>query len=313
MIISRLTALCLTALLLVTLPGCTKIEDQVFAAAVSAGHWHAGLTVAQIPVDDINWVYLKNNWQDGRETVVLLHGFSADKENWTRFAGDLADGYNLVIPDLPGHGETTQDHKLAYDIDTQARRVLSLMSALGVEHFHLAGNSMGGAIAAHAAWLAPAQVSTLGLFDAAGAKMADSDLDAALKEGFNPLIVKTRADLERVIGYAMAKPPFMPWPVKAVFARRSIARAELNEKIFADLLRDNSIDQMPILHEVVARTLVLWGDQDRLLNVANADLFVATMPYARKVVMPGIGHVPMLEAPADAAKIYADFLANKGI
>ncbi len=307
----RLAALLLAPLLLLALPGCDKVQDRVFAMEMSAEYAVAGLQQANLAVDDINWVYLKNDWQDGRETVVLLHGFSADRNNWTRFAAELGDTYNLLIPDLPGHGETTSSFELPYDVDTQARRVLSLTEALGIDKFHLAGNSMGGAISARAAWLAPGRVLTLGLFNAAGAHQQESEFDAALAQGTNPLIVKAPEDMERVIAFAMSKPPFMPWPVQDVMARRSVARAQLNEKIFADLRRDNSIDQMRILPEVVSRTLVLWGDQDRLLHVANADLFVATMPNARKVVLAGIGHLPMLEAPAESARVYREFLAGQ--
>lgn len=307
---TRLHTLLLCLALALLLPGCEKIEGPIFHAMNDYENSRAGLTAATVQVDDITWSYLKNEWKDGQETVVLLHGFTADKSNWVRFAGAFGPGYNIVIPDLPGHGETTHDIKLAYDIDTQARRVLSMMDTLGVHKFHIAGNSMGGAIAARAAWLAPANILSLGLFDAAGAHMQDSEFDAQLAEGNNPLIVKNPGDMATVMAWATAQPPFLPWPVLSVLERTAIERAELHEKIFKDLRRDNSIDQTAILPEVIARTLVLWGDQDRLLHVANADLFVTTMPNAKKVIMPGIGHVPMVEAPEESAKIYRDFLAG---
>jgi abhydrolase domain-containing protein 6 len=311
MIRSRIAAVCVLLLAFTALPGCTKVEDKVFDGFIAAERAMAGVEKMQITVDDIEWVYLKNAWQPERETVVLLHGFSADKDNWTRFAGELGDHYNLLIPDLPGHGETTRSMDLRYDIDTQARRVLSLAEALGIEKFHLAGNSMGGAIAVRTSWLGPARVATLGLFNAAGAKAKESEFDASLRAGINPLIVKKPEDFETVIAWAMAEPPFLPWPVARVKGRQGILNAALNEKIFADLSRDNDIDQTRILGEVVARTLVVWGDKDRLLDVANADMFVSSMPLAQKVIMPGIGHAPMLEAPAESAQAYREFLAAK--
>lgn len=309
MIRSRFAALITLLAALVLLAGCTKIEDAVFNAFLGAERSMAGLEKATITVDDVTWVYLKNDWQPERETIVLLHGFSGDKYNFSRFAGELSDRYNVLVPDLPGHGETTQDMKLAYDIDTQARRVLSLTEALGIMRFHLAGNSMGGAISVRTAWLGPSRVATLGLIDPGGARAVESEMDESLKKGINPLVVRKPEDFPRVIEWAMAEPPFMPWPVASVMTRRSIARADLNEKIFADLRRDNSGDQSRILGEVVAPTLVLWGEKDRLIHVGNADFFISAMPLATKVVMPGIGHMPMLEAPGESAKIYTDFLA----
>lgn len=306
----RLYAALFALLALVVLPGCDKIESAVFTGEMKAEHWRTGVTPATITVDDIQWSYLHNEWKDGQPTIVLLHGFTADKETWTRFIGELGDGYNVIAPDLPGHGDTSHAMDLHYDIDTQARRVLSLMQTLKVEKFHLAGNSMGGAISVRAAWLAPGNVESVGLFNAAGVHMKDSEFDAELKKGNNPLVVRKEGDLETVFAWAMAEPPFLPWPAKSVFERRQIERAALYDKIFKDLTRDNGIDQTTILPEVVARTLVLWGDKDRLLDVANADLFASSMPNTKKVIMTGIGHAPMLEAPAESAKIYRDFLAG---
>lgn len=295
-------------LLAITLGGCEKIEGALFNAAIGLERMNAGLDAATTTVDDVSYAYLKNDWKNDQETIVLLHGFSADKDNWTRFAGAFGAGYNLMIPDLAGHGETTQDMDLAYDTDTQARRVLSLMTALEVEKFHLVGSSMGGAITARAAWLAPGRVLSAALFNPSGAHMQDSDFDAALKEGINPLLVKKPGDMDRVIAYAMAQPPFFPWPVKSVMARKSMARTALNEKIFDDLNRDNGRDQTNILPEVITHTLVVWGDKDRILHVADADLFVSLMPLATKVVMTDIGHLPMMEAPDESARIYRTFV-----
>lgn len=308
---NRLSSLLLTLLVVIALPGCEKIERTVFDAEMSIDRSMNGLEAGSTTVDDIQWAYLKNEWKDGQPVVVLLHGFSADKGNWPRFVGALGDGYNVLVPDLPGHGETTRDPKLAYDIDTQARRLLSLMTALGVEKFHLAGNSMGGAISARAAWLAPGRVLTLGLINSAGVHKHPSEFDAQLKDGNNPLIVSKPGDMENVIAWAMAQPPFAPWPVLSVMEREGIARAELNRKIFVDLRRDNGIDQSKILPEIAVPTLVLWGDKDRLLNVANAAEFTALMPDARAVIMAGIGHAPMLEDPAESARIYREFLAGR--
>lgn len=307
---TRLFTVLACLLALAALPGCTKVEDAVFNAMMGAERSLAGLEEARVTVDDIDWVYLKNDWQPQRETVVLLHGYTGNKDNWTRFAGELASAYNLVVPDLPGHGDTTHTMDIAYDIDTQARRVASLMAALGIEKYHLAGNSMGGAISVRTAWLAPAHVASVGLFNAAGAKAQDSEFDAEIKRGVNPLVVREPEDFDRVIAWATADPPFIPWPVSRVMGRQGAERAALHDKIFTDLRRDDGNDQTRILPEVVARTLVLWGDQDRLLHVANADVFVTRMPLARKVVMPGIGHAPMLEAPAESAEIYRQFLAG---
>jgi abhydrolase domain-containing protein 6 len=293
------------------LSGCEKIEDSVFDAEMAAERGMNGLELNHKQVGDIEWVYLANEWKPGQPVIVLLHGFSADKTSWPRFAGKLGDGYNILVPDLPGHGETTQDPTLDYGIEPQVQRLLGLLDALGVDKFHIAGNSMGGAIAARTAAMAPARVLSVGLFDAAGVHRHASELDKELEAGRNPLIVGKPGDFDTVMAWAVAEPPFMPWPVRSVMERRGMARAAINAKIFGDLRNNDSIIQESILPQVTAPALVLWGDQDRLLNVANAAEFAALMPNARAVIMKGIGHMPMIEDPAESARIYLDFISGR--
>ncbi len=313
--IRRCTSLIATlSLLLATfslLSGCEKIEDDVFDVGIAVDRSLNGLDLSSTQVGDIHWVYLKNDWVPGQPVVVLVHGFSADKTNWPRFAGKLGDGYNILIPDLPGHGETTQDPTLDYGIEPQAKRLLALLDALGIDKFHIAGNSMGGAIAARTAALAPARVVSVGLFDSAGIHKHPSQFDEELKAGRNPLIVSKPGDIDTVLAWAMAQPPFMPWPVRPVMERRSMARTAINEKIFSDLKRNDSIVQESILPQITAPVLILWGDHDRLLDVANAGEFAALLPNARTVIMKGIGHMPMLEDPATSAHLYREFIAGR--
>jgi len=308
----HLRYLLLSLLLIIALSGCEKIETTAFDAEIALGRWASGLESATVTVGDTEWAYLKNTWKDDQETVVLLHGFAANKDNWPRFAKALGDGYNIIAPDLPGHGDSSPDIKLAYDIDSQSRRVLSMLKALGIEKFHVAGNSMGGAIAARTAWIAPEKTLSVGLFNAAGVITKDNEFTTILRTGGkNPLIVHNPGEMANLLEWAMAKPPFMPWPIESVMERKSIARGDLNEKIFKDMIGDGTgTDLSAILPKVTAPTLVLWGDQDRLISVASADVFISLMPNARKVILPGIGHLPMMEAAEESAKHYSEFLSS---
>lgn len=88
-----------------------------------------------------------STWQGGpyeaSGSILMLHGYSADKNLWLRFARHFVSQYRVVIPDLAGHGETGFKAGGGYDIPTQARRVIELLDACGLDKVHVIGNSMG--------------------------------------------------------------------------------------------------------------------------------------------------------------------------
>jgi len=96
-----------------------------------------------------------STWQGGpyeaTSGILMLHGYSADKNLWLRFARHFVGDYRVIIPDLAGHGETGFKAGGGYDIALQAKRMIQLLDVCGVEKVHVIGNSMGGYIAA---WLA---------------------------------------------------------------------------------------------------------------------------------------------------------------
>jgi len=91
-----------------------------YRMAIYAGRSAAGLTEKTVQVDDHRIVYLEG----GRgETVLLVHGFGAEKDNWVLFAKYLTPIYRVVIPDLAGFGEISRIPEASYDIMSQAARL----------------------------------------------------------------------------------------------------------------------------------------------------------------------------------------------
>jgi len=87
------------------------IPETLFKLAIKAERYSAGLVQKEIQVDDHKIVYLEGG---KGQTIVLLHGFGANKDNWTRFAKYLTGNYHLVIPDIPGFGESSQIKEVIY-------------------------------------------------------------------------------------------------------------------------------------------------------------------------------------------------------
>jgi len=105
-------------------------------------------------------------------TVVLVHGSPGHKEDFRSLAPELAKRYRVVVPDLPGFGSSTQDVP-DYSIRAHARYVIELMDALGIDHAHLLGFSMGGGVVLNIADIAPQRVQSITMLSAIGVQEAE--------------------------------------------------------------------------------------------------------------------------------------------
>ena len=273
----------------------------------------SGMDKQEVLVNGEPWVYLEANSDEGKPVVLMLHGFAAEKDNWVRMARGL-DGYHVIAPDLPGHGESTYDTNAYYGFDKQSLRLAEFVQALGLKKFHIIGNSMGGGIAGLYTYRNPAKVISLGLLDAVGFYGDESsDVEKILeKNQGNPLIVRDREGFDTLIEYAMHQPPFMPWPAKSVLARRAIARQGANDQVFEHIYKEAQSAKYSggfthIFEKIETPTYVVWGDQDRVLHVSSSEQFFKHMPNVQVDVLPQIGHAPMLEVPELMARMFDEF------
>ena len=155
----------IVALLLVPVVLYLAAPESLVGLAIDLERRSAGLSRGSIVVGDHTVVYLAGG--EG-ETLLLVHGFGANKDNWNRLAKYLTPSFHVVAVDLPGFGESTKREDASYTIAAQAERLDDIAKALSLESFHVAGNSMGGNIAGRYAVRFPDKVLTLGLFNTAG-------------------------------------------------------------------------------------------------------------------------------------------------
>jgi len=301
-----------TIVLLSFLSGCASIENSVFELGLSAERAMAGFDKQQIQLSDHNWTYLEaGNPSD--PTVVLLHGFAADKDNWTRMVQKL-EGFHVIAPDLPGHGDSSFDNNQHYGFDKQSLRLAEFVDALGLTRFHLVGNSMGGGIAGLYAYRHPGKVLSLALLDAAGFYGDQpSELQLLIESNQkNPLIVRSPQDMEVLMNFAMEQVPFLPWPATNVLARRAMAKEPANDHIFKNMMQEVEAAKYSggfthIFSKLTLPSFVIWGEQDRVIHVSSVDKFLEHMPNVQTEVLPNVGHAPMLEVPELTAKLLVEF------
>ncbi|BES73325.1 alpha/beta fold hydrolase [Marinobacter nanhaiticus D15-8W] len=306
----RLTGFSTAMLAIVMLlSGCSR--QDFYEAAIAHERNAAGLVEATVDVDGRTIAYLHNQTPRDGDTLVLLHGFAANKENWLRMAGYLTESYNVYAIDLPGHGESNRDLERDYSIDAQVGYVRAILDALVLERVHMVGNSMGGAITALYAATYPDRIITATLLDPAGIFEYDSELVSRVLDGDNPLIVSKPGDFERLVDFALEQKPFVPWPMYSVMEEEALSRKAINEHIFLQI-RDSGYQPAfrNALASITAPVLVIWGKEDRVINYRNADVFAERIPRARKVLLENVGHAPMIEVPAKTASLVVDWIES---
>ena len=278
-------------------------------AAMNAERSAAGLQRREIDIPGFKVVYLEGGQG---QPLLLLHGFGADKDNWTRVAHYLTPRFHVYAIDLPGYGESTKPSPEQSRIADQVSYVSQIAAALGLDRFDLGGNSMGGWIAGAYAAAHPEQVGSLWLLAPAGVSTAqDSDLVKIVKSGGHvPLIARTPAEYGELLDFVFVHRPFVPHAVITVLAQHANENYDFNQKVFARLVKDAPLE--PQVKNLSTPALIVWGDHDRALHYSGAEVLHRLMPNSQVIIMPDMGHLPMLEAPAQSAADYIKFRDSLG-
>ena len=263
--------------------------------------------------------YRDQGRRDGR-TIVLLHGSNSSLQTWEPLVKRLGGDYRIVTLDLPGHGLTGGTPDKDYSAAGMIAAVDVVAAKLGLDHFILGGNSMGGWVAWRYALAEPGRVDALLLLDAAGM----------------PLRKGEKAP-ESNLGFRLLKNPAGRWLAGQITPRslvekslrQSVAKTGIVDDAMVDryweLLRfpgnreatalRATLDREPAMAdrigEIKVPVLILFGKQDRLINPSAALTFHDRIAGSEVVLLDGVGHLPMEEAPDATAMTIADFLTRR--
>jgi pimeloyl-ACP methyl ester carboxylesterase/putative sterol carrier protein len=253
------------------------------------------------------------------QPVLLLHGLGANKLSWLPLLGPLAERYRVIAMDLPGHGESTK-RRGDYTPAHFGAVVRQALDELGVERVALIGNSLGGRIALEVSATAPDRVAALVLMGPALAGLPFPFIAKFLhviptEIGAVPLPMRRRM-VARTIRSLFAVPERLPDNAYEAGAdefirvyRSGRARTALLSSV-RGLVRDRPGAFWERVRENRAPTLVLWGEEDRLVPIRLGQRLAEEMPACRLEVLPGVGHVPQFEVPEVTADMVRDFLSE---
>ena len=257
------------------------------------------------------------------EPALYVHGLGGASTNWTDLADLLSGTLAGEALDLPGFGRSGPGTD--YSVEGHARTVIALLEARGGQPVHLFGNSLGGAVSVVVAGTRPDLVRTLTLVSPAmpwlrPRRGADVTMPLLLVPGLDGL-VQHRLDswsAERrawaTIELCFGDPSSVPAnrfaeAVEEVARRRELPYVtDAFMASFRGLVRSYAAAGERSLWRraatVQAPTLVVWGDRDKLVPVRIAPRVASSVPDARLLVLPEIGHVAQLEDPEVVARAF---------
>jgi pimeloyl-ACP methyl ester carboxylesterase len=253
--------------------------------------------------------------------IVFVHGLAGCWQNWLEQLPVLAVNHRVVALDLPGFGYSEMPSE-QITISFYARVLDQVMDALGIDAAAVVGNSMGGFIAAELAIAFPHRVERLVLAAPAGISSYNNRVAtrwALWIRRMWPLIavqanwVAAHADAvarwPRLREATMYVPILYPSRLPAALAAEQL-RATGKPGFVQALEANLNYDFRHQLPEIVCPTLIVWGEEDRLITVRDADVYTELVPDARKVIFKDTGHAPMLERPAKFNALLEQFLSE---
>jgi len=261
-------------------------------------------------------VHLRDEGKRDGTPIVLLHGSNASLHTWEPWVARLGDRYRIISFDLPAHGLTGPAPDGQYTQAAYAKVLAAVVANRGLTRFVVAGNSMGGGVAARYAADHPDRIAGLILVDASGAPYPEGERDT-------PLALRiARAPVIRDIAASITPRSLIAASFEGAVSVKAVMTPAMIDRYW-ELLRypgnraatldrfaqGYSSVSVADLGRIDAPVLILWGREDRFIPVDSAAYFAHALPHSRTVAYDGIGHLPLEDPPDRSATDVAAFVA----
>jgi pimeloyl-ACP methyl ester carboxylesterase len=217
------------------------------------------------------------------EALLLIHGMAGSSATWRAVLPQLSKKHRVVAPDLFGHGASAKP-RADYSLGAFAAWLRDLLDELAITRATVVGQSLGGGVAMQFTYQHRDYCQRLVLISSGG---LGTDLSWILRILSAP-------------GAELVLPAIAPQPVLNVGNK------------LGSWLTSAGISAVNKLHLSSGPTLLIWGDQDRIIPVAHGYAAHDALPDSRLEVLPGIGHFPHVESPSAVADILDDFIVTTG-
>ena len=275
----------------------------------------AGMETKRVKVGDIDWAYSEGG-PAGKPTIMLVHGLAGSRDNWNRVARYLTPYYHVIIPDLPGQGDSKVPNDFDYSLPNLTEKLRRFAEAIKVDNgLNIAGHSMGGSISLLYAAQYPVDTKSLFLIDSAGVFKSANTPYLKDPTTLRNMIVSKPGDFDRLMKIATSLPPFIPKELKDAQEKLMISQSANTTKLVEQLIVMSKLFT-PDSFAIAARSidqpvLIAWGDKDQIINVEAAAELKGLLKNAQEpIILKGVGHLPILEQEQLLVKPYLDFLGK---
>ncbi len=301
----------------------------VLAALIAGAIWYAsspdlprakleakynGVSTEFVTLPDGARAHYRERGGSNSSVLLLLHGSNASFLTWEPWSKTLSDKFHVVAVDLPGHGLTGAVPNGDYSQEGMAKFVGAFADRMGFKSFALAGNSMGGGVAARFAEENPSRVTKLILVDAGGLpfkfgsgeplafKLARIPVVNQLLLHVTPRSIVTEGLNKAIVHKEIINDAMIDsyWDFARMEGTRQATLARFQLPWDTYVQDHTSALTMP--------TLILWGDQDGLIPVSTAHDWEHAVKGSKLIVYPATGHIPMEEVADKSAADVRAFL-----
>jgi pimeloyl-ACP methyl ester carboxylesterase len=245
--------------------------------------------------------------------IILVHGTSASLHTWDGWTDVLSKHHRVIRFDMQGFGLTGPHPQAKYRIEDYADTLIKLMDAMGIDTAIVAGNSLGGYVAWSTAVLYPERVAKLVLVDSSGYPFESESVPIAFRIYNSPILKSlfagimprslVRSSLENVYGN--------PDKVSEELVDRyfELTTREGNRGALAKRFVETKAGELANrVGELIQPTLIIWGEQDRLIPISVGQRFHREIPNSKFITFSDLGHVPHEEDPQITANAVEQFL-----
>jgi pimeloyl-ACP methyl ester carboxylesterase len=262
------------------------------------------------------------------QMIIFIHGTAAWSGLWRETMTPLAEaGYRCIAIDIPPFGFSERPSTPSYGNADQAKRIVALMDALGIERAILLGHSFGGGATMETALMIPHRIDALVLLDVGGLNLnlepapetqSPSAIELFLGTPFvrNPLLATTATNplFTKTLISAMLLDPADATEEKIKILQEPLVLQDATNTL-GDWLKEVLGPQQISLtsdpanyQELTMPALIIWGDSDTVIPLKEGEYLQSLLPNAELVLMTGVNHIPHLEDQETFIEVVLGFL-----
>jgi triacylglycerol lipase len=295
-----------------------KINKWLYEKSINFMRKQARVDIHTMKVEGYTIAYLESKNKSNKKTLILQHGNNDEKDTWLMVASALKDKYHLIMIDLLGCGDSSLPMDFDYSVPSQAdflhKVITQLTKEKEIKTFSLAGQSLGGGLAILLANRLP--IEKLILIDALGltvktSKFIDDGIQIGNIDKLPWLNIESKEQLRSFAKDAYYKAPYMPSFILEHFVEKKKPIANLEKKKFFFIVDDKMLPIDDFSHEISQikpETLIIWGEEDQGIDVANAYKMHKLIDNSTLKIYPKCGHMLHAEKPKELVRDIVAFL-----